>query len=149
VSRGIEAMWAKKVVHRDIKPGNVMQGKSGGFKIIDLGVAKHLDEKTITAFGTWCGTWGYMSPEQAIGRGGLTFRSDLFALGILAYEVSSGLHPYNRDQQVIMTVQMPPPLSSVAKVSPEVESLVGRLLQPNAMLRPSRCADVYKVCGGP
>lgn len=134
VMRALDAFWALRIVHRDIKPGNVIRASDGRFVVIDLGLAKHLDQSTITQFGFTCGTQGYMSPEQMKGRRGLTYRSDLFSLGILAYEFASRRHPYLGIQQRVEK-HNPVRLSTVSNVTEETSALVHRLLNPNPLLR--------------
>lgn len=142
VAKGIEAMWGARVVHRDLKPPNVLRDAQGNYVIIDLGYAKHLDQDTITRLGYTCGTLGYMSPEQAGARPGLTFRSDLYALGILAYEMASGSHPFGRNQLKVGT-SVPPP---VPGLSPSTQQLLTKLLQPNPLDRPRSPREVYLTC---
>ena len=144
--RAIDAVWQVNVVHRDIKPANILRRINGRFCLIDLGMARHLDESTMTQAGWACGTVGYMSPEQATGRRALTFRSDLFALGLVAFEKASGLHPYQRQQGQIGRVP-PPPLQIVAPhIAPSTARLILALLTPNAMLRPT-CTQVLAATG--
>ena len=142
VAKGIEAMWSARVVHRDLKPPNVLCDAQGNYVIIDLGYAKHLDQDTITRMGYTCGTLGYMSPEQAGARPGLTFRSDLYALGLLAYEMASGSHPFGRNQLQVGT-SVPP---SVPGLSQTTQQLITKLLQPNPLDRPRSPREVYLAC---
>jgi len=142
VAKGIEALWAARVVHRDLKPPNVLRDAQGNYVVIDLGYAKHLDQDTITRLGFTCGTLGYMSPEQAEGRPGLTFRSDLYALGLLAYEMASGTHPFSRNQRFVGT-SVPHPIPSL---SPSTNALLLSLLQPDPLDRPRSPQSVYKAC---
>lgn len=142
VAMGIEAMWTARVVHRDLKPPNVLRDVNNNYVIIDLGYAKHLDQDTITRLGFTCGTLGYMSPEQAEARPGLTFRSDLFALGVLAYEMASGTHPFGRIQSRVGT-SVPPPISGLR---PATQELLTKLLQPNPLDRPRSPREVYLAC---
>jgi serine/threonine protein kinase len=145
IAAGIGDLWALRVVHRDIKPANIMRRSDGTYVVLDLGLAKHLGEPTLTQLGFTCGTLGYMSPEQAAARRGLTLRSDLFALGILAYEVASGLHPYLRRQELVGQIAVRPLHSVRPAVSSAVSEVVGRLLQPNPLARPSRLDDVVAL----
>lgn len=145
VAKGIEALWAARVVHRDLKPPNVLRDIQGNYVIIDLGYAKHLDQDTITRLGYTCGTVGYMSPEQAAARPGLTFRSDLYALGLLAHEMASGSHPFGRNQMKVGTC-VPGP---VPGLSPSTQNVLTRLLQPNPLDRPRSPREVYRACENP
>lgn len=138
IATGIDDLWALRVVHRDIKPANVMRRADGSYVVLDLGLAKHLGEPTLTQLGYTCGTLGYMSPEQAAARRGLTLRSDLFALGILAYEVASGAHPFVRRQELVGRIPVRPLRDVRPAVSIEVSNVVARLLQPTPLARPSR-----------
>lgn len=145
VAQGIEVLWSKRLVHRDIKPANVIRRARGGFVIIDLGIAKHLEEDTVTRANCWIGTRGYMSPEQAAARRGLTFRSDLFALGVLAYRAASGVHPFLGKQEFIGRIA-PRPVHEISKVESGTSNLIHRLLQPDPMKRPRCCSEVYGSC---
>jgi len=144
ISLGIEVLWNERIVHRDIKPGNIIRRDNGDFVIIDLGIAKHLDRTVATRTGFTLGTPGYMSPEQAAGHRILTFRSDLFCLGILIYELISGNHPFGRIQEQIGQ-RTPPSLKSfVNTIDGSVSDIVDRLLQPFPLDRP-RCGEVHDM----
>ena len=94
VCRGLEHAHAKGIVHRDIKPGNVMLTKTGGVKIADFGLAKLTQGSSVnTAVDTILGTPLYMSPEQAFGES-VDQRSDLFSLGTMLYELLTGKQPF-------------------------------------------------------
>lgn len=94
----IEALWAKKIVHRDITPRNVMLRSDGSTVLIDLGLARHLELDSLTVTGTSWGTVGYLSPEQCDGWKNLTCKSDVFTLGVLLEECLIGGHPTGRQQ---------------------------------------------------
>jgi serine/threonine-protein kinase len=145
VAIGIEVLWSKRLVHRDIKPGNVLRRAAGGFVIIDLGIAKHLEEDTVTRANCWIGTRGYMSPEQAAARRGLTFRSDLFALGVLAYRAATGTHPFLGKQELVGRVA-PRPAHEISSVTRPTSELIHKLLQIDPMKRPRCCSEVYGMC---
>lgn len=98
ISQVISLIWDYRIVHRDIKPDNIMYKVDGSFALIDLGVAKHLDETTLTQKGYTWGTLGYMSPEQYIARP-LTCKSDVFSLGVVLSESIIGSHPTFRQQK--------------------------------------------------
>jgi serine/threonine-protein kinase len=101
VARAVEAIWAARVVHRDLKPNNIMLTPSGQAVVIDLGIARHLDQKTLTTGGKTWGTVGYFSPEQVRGAP-LTCKSDVFALGIVLQECILGRHPTSLRQQLLL-----------------------------------------------
>jgi eukaryotic-like serine/threonine-protein kinase len=94
----VQSLWDKKIVHRDLKPSNLIFD-TGRATVIDLGVARHVDQATLTATGSTWGTRGYMSPEQCRHIKQLTCRSDLFAIAVIALECAIQRHPTNGDQQ--------------------------------------------------
>ncbi len=97
VARALEHAWEQQLVHRDIKPGNVMIGPKNQVKVLDFGLAKSLQEQTgLTRTGTIVGTPDYMSPEQA-GARSTDCRSDLYSLGVLLYRMLAGDRPFSAD----------------------------------------------------
>jgi serine/threonine-protein kinase len=115
IAAGLAAAHAANVVHRDLKPDNVMLVESSTdtdfVKVLDFGIAKLrtedvADEPAITRFGTIFGTPEYMSPEQALGQN-VDARSDLYSLGIMMYEMLAGVTPFADEQLVtVLTRQM-------------------------------------------
>lgn len=101
VALAIEQLWGARIVHRDIKPNNVMLTPAGGAVLIDLGVARHIDLTSLTTTGKTWGTPGYFSPEQARMQP-LTCKSDVFALGVLLQECILGRHPTGRRQELLI-----------------------------------------------
>jgi eukaryotic-like serine/threonine-protein kinase len=97
VGQALDAAHARGVVHRDVKPANLLFDDRGQIRVVDFGVARVIDETTgqLTAAGTVLGTAGYISPEQARG-GGASAASDLYSLGIVAYELLTGGRPFER-----------------------------------------------------
>jgi len=116
VASAIEAIWSKKVVHRDLKPPNILIRPNGSACVIDLGIARHLDKSTQTAFGYTLGTRGYYSPEQYKGVKQLTCKSDIYALGIIMIQCATGSHPSGYDQDALFLLQLstnlPSPINS-------------------------------------
>jgi serine/threonine protein kinase len=130
-AKGIATIWAQRMVHRDIKPGNVMLSSSGPV-IVDLGFARHLDLPALTSAGKTCGTYGYMSPEQWQGVRKLTSKSDIFSLAVTACEMLTGTHPTAGDQNRLASTSGFP----VPKMTPPLSSLIKAMLSPWPHLRP-------------
>ncbi len=136
ISQAIDELWALRIVHRDIKPGNILVDNNGHIYLIDLGIAKHLDQTTLTAVGKTLGTLGYMSPEQMEGRRGLTLKSDLFSLGIVAYEALTGKHPFDGNQNLVGKIK-PQKVNNLRPVNPELAAVIMEMLESHPADRPS------------
>ncbi len=118
------------IVHRDIKPGNVMLTRSGDVKVMDFGIARAINElnTSVTATSAVMGTAQYLSPEQARGEV-VDARSDLYSAGVLLYELLTGRPPFTGESAVSIAYQhvseMPTPPSQVDNgVSPEIDLIV-------------------------
>jgi len=96
ICHALEAAHSAGVIHRDLKPQNIMQEKSGRILVMDFGLARSMESDGMTQSGTLLGTIEYMSPEQAMGKH-LDARSDLFTLGLIFYELLTGKIPYKAD----------------------------------------------------
>ncbi len=96
LARGLEAIHARGIVHRDLKPANVLLGRDGAVKIADFGIALDGSARALTQTGHSVGTPRYMSPEQLYGER-VDARSDLFALGVVLYEMCTGMPPFEED----------------------------------------------------
>ncbi|MCB1018413.1 MAG: serine/threonine protein kinase [Acidobacteria bacterium] len=121
----------KGIIHRDVKPGNVMLGDDGAVKIMDFGIAR-VGSTKLTQTGTVMGTPSYMSPEQVKGED-LDGRSDQFSLGVIAYEMLTGKKPFHGDNLtsvIYKIVSSPPEPTQVAApwVAPGVDAVVMRAL---------------------
>ncbi|MFE8596957.1 serine/threonine protein kinase [Archangium violaceum] len=120
-----------KVVHRDISPQNILISFDGSVKLVDFGIAKAADQATATKSGAIKGKFAYMAPEQAAGKP-LDHRADIFAIGLVLYELLTGTRPLKRESelgtlQAAMECNILPP-SQVADVPPELDEVVMRAL---------------------
>ena len=96
IAEGLAAAHAKEVVHRDIKPGNVMVTRDGRARIMDFGLAKVRGQTRLTKTGSTTGTAAYMSPEQSLAED-VDHRTDIWSFGVLLYEMVTGQRPFRGD----------------------------------------------------
>jgi serine/threonine-protein kinase len=131
VSMGIEAAHNNHIIHRDIKPQNIMISKEGKVKVTDFGIAKAVSSNTITS--NVMGSVHYTSPEQA--RGGFSDeKSDIYSLGITMFEMLTGRVPFNGETTVAIAIKhiqepMPSPREYVAEIPISVEQIVFKCTQ--------------------
>ena len=104
IARALGTAHARHIVHRDVKPQNVLIDEEGSAKVTDFGIARTLDEEGLTADGRVLGTTDYVSPEQALGRP-VTGQSDLYSLGIVLYEMLTGEVPFKGENQVAVAMK--------------------------------------------
>src|SRR5580700_8036687 len=133
IAAALEAAHTAGVVHRDLKPQNVMSDKDGRVYVMDFGIARSLEHQGMTQTGALMGTPEYMSPEQAKGEK-VDARSDLFALGIIFYEMLTGISPFKADTAMAMmfkrTQERATPLSQLNIGVPAVISdIVSKCLE--------------------
>ncbi len=104
IARALGAAHARGIVHRDVKPQNVLIDEEGTAKVTDFGIARTLDQEGLTADGRVLGTTDYVSPEQALGHA-VTGQSDLYSLGVVLYEMLTGDVPFHGENQVAVAMK--------------------------------------------
>jgi tRNA A-37 threonylcarbamoyl transferase component Bud32 len=128
IARALGVAHARHIVHRDVKPQNVLIDEEGRAKVTDFGIARTLDEEGLTADGRVLGTTDYVSPEQALGRP-VTGQSDLYSLGVVLYEMLTGEVPFKGENQVAVAMKhVREELPDVQAKRPEVSSALAAIV---------------------
>ncbi len=133
VAAALDSAHRQGVIHRDVKPSNILLAGDGRALLSDFGIAKKAGKTTLTQKGTLLGTPAYMSPEQARGRRNLDGRSDIYSLGIVLYEMLTGDVPFHGDDptvilRAILDDAPPPPSWLNPSIPPALERIVLRAL---------------------
>jgi eukaryotic-like serine/threonine-protein kinase len=133
VARALDYAHFRGIIHRDIKPANIMISKQGEVKLMDFGIARDEKLTDLTETGTGLGTPSYMSPEQILGDK-LDFRSDLFSLGIVTYQMVTGRKPFVEDDarsvmQKIRLDRYTSPRKLVPRVPRQLERILARCME--------------------
>jgi len=152
ITEAIRVIWAKNKIHRDIKPGNIMKrDKTGNYVLLDMGLVFDLDDISLTKTGFIPGTPIYFSPEQIdLARKRLMdFRSDLFSLGIVLYEMATGIHPFAASASSttdivanILAYTPDSPLTHRPEISEGLSNIIMRLLAKRPHLRYRSCEQL-------
>src|SRR5829696_7307512 len=132
VAEALGAAHERGMVHRDIKPQNVLLTARGGAKVADFGIARAGSSATISRRGSVMGTAGYMSPEQALGQPATT-KSDLYSLGVVLYETLTGELPYTADNPIAVSMKhvnepLRPPVEIDPGIPEGMNALVTKLM---------------------
>ena len=139
IASAIEMAHKNDIVHRDIKPHNIIITEDGVAKVTDFGIAKAVSNSTITAFGTTLGSVHYFSPEHA--RGGFTdVKSDLYSLGVVMYEMMTGNVPFDADTPVSVALKhmqedAKEPIEINKKIPTSINQIIMKALQKDTNLR--------------
>jgi TolB-like protein/Flp pilus assembly protein TadD len=146
IARGLSKAHEKEIIHRDIKPANIMITNDDVVKIVDFGLAKISGQTKLTKEGSTLGTTAYMSPEQIKGDE-VDARTDLWALGVILYEMVTGQSPFkgDYDQAVMFSImnEIPAPLTSLRTGVPtELERIVNTTLSKNPDERYQNIGDL-------
>jgi HAMP domain-containing protein len=149
VCAGLAAAHEVGVIHRDIKPQNIIIEAAGGLKIMDFGIARLKEERGMTAEGTVVGTPDYMSPEQARGIT-LDFRSDIYSTGVVLYEIFTGTLPFDGDTPLAVVLKHiqespPSPQARNPKIDPKISQIVLKCMQKDPKDRYLSVNDLYEA----
>ena len=149
VAMGLQAAHEKGIIHRDMKPTNVMLTSKGRVYVMDFGLAKMAESRTmLTQQGYVLGTPAYMPPEQAMGQT-VDGRSDIYSLGVMFYQLITGTPPYTADSPVALLYQhQHAPIPDIAQVAPEtppvIADMIRRMMAKAPAERYQSCAEVVQ-----
>ncbi|MTA29743.1 MAG: protein kinase, partial [Actinobacteria bacterium] len=142
-ARALYSAHQDGLVHRDVKPGNLLITPDGQVKITDFGIARVADQVSLTATGQVMGTVQYLAPEQATGKSA-TPSTDIYSLGIVAYEALAGKRPFTGDNQMMIAMSqirdIPPALPE--DIDPAVSELIMDCLAKKASMRPATALEL-------
>ena len=149
---GLQAAHEAGVIHRDVKPDNFFVTDDGVLKVMDFGIAKQYAAPGVTVAGSIAGTPLYMSPEQIGSFSEVTHLTDLYALGVCAYEIFTGTTPFFHEELVPLLMmhvneKPPPPRTRNPDVPPELEKVILKLLAKDPRQRYQSCRELAQELG--
>ena len=148
IASALETAHKNNIIHRDIKPHNIIITEEGIAKVTDFGIAKVVSNSTVTAFGTTIGSVHYFSPEHA--RGGYTdAKSDLYSLGVVMYEMLTGKVPFDADTPVSIALkhmqeEPVPPIEVNPEIPTAVNKIILKAMKKDANLRYTSATEMLK-----
>jgi eukaryotic-like serine/threonine-protein kinase len=138
IARGLSMAHARNMVHRDIKPQNILIDAEGRAKLTDFGISRQLEQDGMTATGRVLGTTDYVAPEQAMGHK-VDPRSDIYSLGVVLYEMLVGQVPFSADSQVGVAMKhVNEELPDVQRRRPEVSAAVALVVERSTAKDPGQ-----------
>ena len=150
IASALEAAHKAHIVHRDIKPHNIVLNKNMVAKVTDFGIAKiqNTTSATITSFGTTMGSVHYFSPEHAKG-GYIDEKSDLYSLGVVMYEMATGRVPFDGDSPVSVALKQiqdepVPPIEVNPSISPALNQIILKAMQKNTAMRYQSATEMLR-----
>jgi serine/threonine-protein kinase len=151
VASALEYAHARGLIHRDIKPGNIMVKRNGEVKLMDFGIARAKEMEPLTLPGTLMGTPSYMSPEQVSGQP-LDARSDIFSFGIVLYEMFTGIKPFHDDatdslSAKILKGKFLPPRSIYSDIPRSVQRIIKKCLKKKPHKRYGSLQELARALG--
>jgi len=144
---GLAEIHRLGVIHRDLKPENIMIGRDGSVKVCDFDLALNRNESTASQLALLSGSPGYFSPEAILGEA-ITLRSDLFALGVILYEMFAGTRPFaaptaSGEMNAVIRLPHLPPAKFNNTIPPAIEQIINRLLAKSPPDRPAAAEEIY------
>ena len=152
VSLALEYLHNQGIIHRDLKPANFLLTRDGRLKLSDFGIARDTEATALTERGKTVGTYAYMAPEQISGQDEISKKTDLYALGIVLFEMIAGRTPFTADtppQMLFHHLEDDPPDASefAPDCPPEIDRFIDRLLEKKPEDRPFDALAVHTELG--
>ncbi len=147
IAQGLAVAHEAGMVHRDVKPQNVLIDATGRAKLTDFGISRQLNDEGVTATGRVIGTTDYVAPEQAMGKD-IDTRSDIYSLGIVLFEMLTGDVPYEADNQIGVAMKhVNEPIPDVQVLRPDISAASGRVVDKATAKEPEERYETIEEMG--